>query len=235
MHRSLTRFRLAALAIALAVPCLFATAARAQGFDSPYRYIQQEQHVDLFGTYLSPSAGRLGAGPNSGMGGGLRWGTGISGPLAFEFEASFSPLKRPVVDTAFAPDSSRVVKGEADMGLLMAMGNVRFNLTGQRTWHSIQPFLLFGGGIAMDLSKEGGADTLVASDVRFKFGTSFAGSVGAGFEYFVSPRIGARVDGSMLLWKLKAPTAFITRGPGVIPASEWERNSKVTAGLSLHF
>jgi hypothetical protein len=127
------------------------------------------------------------------------------------------------------------VKGETDMGMLVTMGNVRFNLTGQRTWHSIQPFLLFGGGLAMDLAKEGAADTLVASDVRMKFGTSFAGSLGAGFEYFVSPRIGVRVDGSMLFWKLKAPTAFITRGPGRIPQSEWERNSKLSAGLSLHF
>jgi hypothetical protein len=211
--------------------------ASSQSLKSPYRFIAEEQHVDVFATWLSPSAGRLGAGPKSGVGAGLRWGIAINGPLALDLEASYAGLKRNVVDTAFvAEDSSRVVRGEADMNMLITMANVRFNLTGPRTWHGIQPFGLFGAGLAINLSGENSADEEVARDVRFGFGTSFAGNLGAGFEWFASPRLAARVDGGVALWKLKAPQAFLQQKSTVaIPASEWERNFKMSAGLSWHF
>ncbi len=226
------------------ITCAFALAfllpfgISAQSLTSPYEWIPQRQHAGLFVQTISPSQGRLGAGPKSGQGLGARWGIDISGPLALDLEASFSPLKRAVVDTAIvAADSSRVVKGEADLNLLYAGANIRFNLTGARTWNNIQPFALFGGGLAVDLSGENGDDSLVPRDVRFGFGTSFAGHLGAGFEWFATPQIAARFDGGMLLWKLKAPNAFIVnpQGDAVVPASEWERNFKLSAGLSLHF
>ena len=239
MHRQTSRLRVLArralFAALAAAPFLLTADASAQAVGSPYRYVVKQQHVDVFGGYIWPAEGRLGVGPKAGSTFGARWGTTITGPIAFELEATYAGLKRPVVDTAFAADSSHIVKGEADFDVLAVLGNVRFNLTGPRTWHSVQPFVLIGGGVGIDLSRENAADTLVARDVRFGFGTSFAGNLGAGFEYFVTPKVGVHVDGSMLLWKLKAPTAFITKGPGVIPASEWERNFKMTAGLSLHF
>ncbi|MEO5511100.1 MAG: hypothetical protein ABIV28_06580, partial [Longimicrobiales bacterium] len=217
---------------------VFPFTASAQSLSSPYQWIPQHQSAGVFAQYMWPSGGRLGAGPNAGPGVGLRWGIDISGPLALDIEASYSPLTRPVVDTAAVSvtDSSYVVKGEADMNLIHAGANVRFNLTGARSWHAIQPFVLFGGGLAINLSGENGDDTKVARDVRFGFGTSFAGQLGAGFEWFATPAVAARFDGGMLLWKLKAPSAFIANsGADVIPASEWERNFKVSAGLAVHF
>lgn len=209
--------------------------ASAQTLTSHYKFIDHESHLDVFGIYLNPSHGRLGAGPNSGYGAGIRWGVGITGPIAFDVEAAYAGLKRPVVDTAFNADSSHVVKGEAELNMLLTMANVRFNLTGPRTWHNIQPFALFGAGLAIDLSGENRADSLVARDVRFGFGTSFAGNVGAGFDYFVTPRVAVRGDAGIVLWKLKAPNAFIIKGPGVVPASEWERNFKMSAGITWHY
>lgn len=217
--------------LALMVPAR----ASAQALTSPYKFIDNEQHLDVFGLYLKPSNGRLGAGPNAGYGAGLRWGIGITGPIALDLEAAYARLKRPVVDTAFNADSSHVVKGEADMNMVIAMANVRFNLTGPRTWHNLQPFALFGAGLAIDLSGENGADALVARDVRFGFGTSFAGNLGAGFDYFVTPNVAIRGDAGVVLWKLKAPNAFIIKGPGVVPASEWERNFKMSAGITWHY
>ncbi len=230
LYRAITT----ALGLALLLPSLVS----AQALTSPYRWVPQKQYAGVFAQYLAPSEGRLGAGPNSGAGFGVRYGIDISGPLVLDIEASYSPLKRPVVDTAIvAADSSYAVRGEADFNVLVAAANVRFNLTGARTWHRIQPFAVFGGGLAIDLSGENRDDTKVARDVRFGFGTSFAGNVGAGFEVFVTPTMAARFDGGMLLWKLKAPNAFIVnpQGESVVPASEWERNFKLSAGLSLHF
>lgn len=224
-----------AMTVAFIITVLGAGAASAQTLRSPYRFIDKDQHADVFAAYLHPSHGRLGAGPNSGYGAGLRWGIGISGPVALDLEATYAGLTRPVVDTAFAADSSRVVKGQANMDMLITMANIRFNLTGARTYHSIQPFALFGAGLAINFSGENGDDSKVARDVRFGFGTSFAGNAGAGFDYFVSPTIAVRADGGMVLWKLRAPNAFIVKGPGIIPPSEWERNLKLSAGLTWHF
>jgi hypothetical protein len=233
MQRFISAF-LGALGLALAFPA----DTSAQSLTSPFRWIEQRQHAGVFVQYLSPSGGRLGAGPDAGPGIGLRWGIDISGPLALDLEASYSPLTRPVVDTAIvAADSSFRVRGEADLQLLHATANVRLNLTGARTWHGFQPFALFGAGLALDLAGENGADANVPRDVRFGFGTTFAGQVSAGFEWFATPQLAARLDGGMVLWKLKAPTAFLVNAEGdqVIPSSEWERNLKLSAGLSFHF
>jgi hypothetical protein len=231
LRRLFSLFIIAGSVLALIVPAR----ATAQSLTSPYKFIDAQQHLDVFGVYLKPSHGRLGAGPNPGYGAGIRWGIGVTGPLALDLEASYAPLKRPVVDTAFNADSSHVVKGEADMNMLVTMANIRFNLTGPRTWHNLQPFALFGAGLAINLSGENGDDTRVPRDVRFGFGTSFAGNVGAGFDYFVTPSVAVRADAGIALWKLKAPNAFIIKGPGVVPASEWERNFKMSAGITWHY
>src|SRR3954468_14831844 len=112
--KNISRLAIAAL---LATAFFRPSAASAQRLESPYQFITQKQHIDAFGVYFDPSHGRLGAGPNSGYGAGIRWGIAISAPLALDLEVSYAALTRPVVDTAFNADSSHVVKGQADMNM----------------------------------------------------------------------------------------------------------------------
>lgn len=222
----------------LALMVLLPTAASAQTLTSPYRFIPERQHAGVFAAYLAPSEGRVGNGPNSGPAIGARWGIDISGPLALDVEAMYAPLTRPVVDTSFAADGSHNVVGEANQKMVIALASIRFNITGKRTWHGFQPFGLVGAGSAIDISGLNTDDELVRADVRSDFGTSFAGTLGAGFEYFATSRLAFRLDAGTVLWKVPAPTAFrqqAERADEVIPESDWERNFKVTAGFSLHF
>ena len=214
-------------------------AAAQDRIDSPYRFTDHTQGVGVTLGYLAANEGRLGAGPQSAPAVGLRYGIVITGPLQIDLEGLLAPTSRTVVDTAFTADSARVTHGEADMTLLIATANLRFNITGQRTWHGLQPFLQFGVGAAANLSGDQALDEAVPEDVRFDFGTSFAGSLGAGLEWYPAPRWSVRADARTLLWKLKAPAAFRLANDAeadrIIPADEWEQNGLLSVGLAFHF
>ncbi|MEX0907794.1 MAG: hypothetical protein WD054_05645, partial [Gemmatimonadota bacterium] len=158
-------------------------------------------------------------------------------PFLAGVELGFAPANRTVRDTTFMQaDSVFTPLGEADMNLLLAFANLRFNVTGTRTWHSLQPFMVIGLGAAVDLAGASELDADVPGNARFDYGTSFAGQLGAGVEWFPSTRIGVRLDARNVLWKLEVPEAFLLTEHGrTLPASEWEQNYLVSAGISVHF
>ena len=140
-------------------------------------------------------------------------------------------------DTVFGTqDSLYRAIGEADMNMVTALGNVRFNITGPRTWRNLQPFVVFGGGAAIDLSRDAEIEADLPANARFSFGTSFAGQLGGGIEWFPSTSVSGRIDARSLFWKLSVPEAFLltTRG-STLPRSEWEQNLGFSLGLSIHF
>jgi len=226
-----------ARALALLLLGFTALPVAGQRIDSPYRFLEHNQAGGVFAALVYPSQGRLGLGPEDAPGVGLRYGIGITGPFAVELEATYSPTTRAVVDTSFTtPDSVPVVKGEADIGLLVAMASIRFNVTGARTWHGLQPFVVFGAGLALDLAGSSAADEEVAADVRYEMGTSFAGQLGAGIEWYPSQRWSLRLDARNALWKLKHPTAFRLGDRGaLVPTDEWENHGILSVGLAMHF
>jgi hypothetical protein len=209
--------------------------AHAQSIPSSYRFIDQSQGAGLFAGYISTTKGTVGLGPKAGPTAGARYSIRVSGPFTLELDGSYFTSKRPVLDTTLV-DSARVVVGEADFSLLMGNVGLRFNLTGPRTWHGIQPFALFGGGMAADLSGTSADDEKVTAEARFDFGTSFAGQLGGGIEWFPSDQLTFRVDARNVLWKIKAPLALVSDSfGGALPASEWAQNGWFTVGLTLRF
>jgi hypothetical protein len=166
---------------------------------------------------------------------GARYSIRISGPFTVEGEVGFLPTTRMVWDTV-PSDTTREVIGEANMRLLLASGGLRFNITGPRTWHGLQPFIILCGGVAIDLAGEAEAEEELPEQVRFDFGTSFAGHIGGGIEWLLSPGWSIRVDGRNSLWKLETPEAFLARDRALlIPPDEWAQNFVLSAGLAIHF
>lgn len=216
------------VAACLAVPC------RAQRIVSPYRFVEESQAVGAFAGYVGTDRGSLGLGPKSGFAAGARYSIRLNGPFTLEAEFGYLPTDRDVVglDT-LATDTVPAVRGEAAVSLLLLTGALRFNLTGPRTYRGLQPYVLFAGGAAVDLSGEEGAGDLPAN-ARFDFGTSFAGQVGAGLEWFVARRVALRADGRLFLWQLEAPPALLVHRPEV-PDREWVQNLAGSLGLSVHF
>lgn len=222
---------LAVALVALAGP------AEAQRIDSPYRFLDHSQHAGVWVGYVNADEGRISIGPQPGVAFGATWGLRVSGPFAVGVDLAFLPTTRTVRDTAFVTADSMFAEiGEADVSLLLAQAGLRLNLTGARTWYGFQPFVLLGAGVAVDVAGSTAEESELDPAQRYDFGTSFAGSFGAGVDWFPTSRVSLRVDARNLLWKLRVPDAFLeTQNGRGLPGSEWEQNLAVTAGLSIHF
>jgi hypothetical protein len=214
---------------------LAAAPARAQRVDSPYRFVDTSQQAGPFAAYISADEGAVGLGATSGAAFGARYAIRISGPFMLEVETLYFPTERAVLDTVVVDSAFRKV-GTAKQALLVGTAALRLNLTGARTWHGIMPYLSFGGGVTTQLSSDAEDIDVTPLDARLDFGTGFAGTLGAGFEFFPTDRLSLRVDGRNLLWKVNTPAALL-RGPlGVtMPKDEWVRNLSASAGISVHF
>src|SRR5687768_4881946 len=208
----------------------------AQSIQSSYRFLDHSQSGGVFAGYIFTSPGPAELGPKSGPAGGLRYTIRLSGPFDVEGDALFFPTTRTVRDTVVTADSTRLAVGTADQAMAVFNVALRFNLTGPRTWRRLQPFVAFGVGTAVNFTGSGEADEDVPSDARYKFGTSFAGQLGGGVEWFATDRLAVRFDARNVLWKIKTPPAFLIGQFGQrTPAEEWVQNGLLSIGLALHF
>lgn len=212
-----------------------ATPGLAQRITTPYRFFEEKQAAGIAAAYISTDEGSLGLGPKSGAAFGGRYHIRLSGPFFVEAEALYLPTTRAVLDTVVV-DSAFTKVGEADIGLAIAQASFRFNLTGQRTWHNLLPFLLLGVGAAVEVEDDDAADADIAPVARTNFGTTFAGQLGAGIEWLPVERIAIRADVRNLLWQLKTPEGLLRFDLGrTVPTEEWAGNLTTSIGISVHF
>jgi hypothetical protein len=235
MHSKIGRSEVRASIVAGLLLLLMVGTVAGQRIDSPYRFVNTTQAVGGFGGYISAGQGAIGLGPESGAVFGGRYGLRISGPFVLEAEVGYFPSTRAVFDTVPADTTLRAI-GKADLTLVLARAALRFNLTGPRTYRSLQPFVVFGAGLAIDVAGDAADEEDLPEDVRFDFGTSFAGDIGAGIDWYLSRSVSMRLDGRNLLWRLRTPQAFLLGERGLqLPDREWSQNFFLSAGLSIHF
>jgi hypothetical protein len=236
-HPSLIRRCLPVLAVALLLPAT----VDAQVIDSPYRWVERAMNAGVFAGVISPTTGIVELGPQSGPVVGSRFSMRLSGPFTAELDVGYLPTSRAIVDTVRVGGEWQqiVVDGapvEAPVQMLLAQLGLRFNVTGARTYHGLQPFLLLGGGAAVDLVRRPTEEEILPINARFRFGTSFAGQLGGGVEWFATERVALRADVRNVIWRIRYPEAFrIADQDNVIPANEWRSNHQLTAGISLYF
>jgi opacity protein-like surface antigen len=225
------------LICALAACAVASAPVAAQRIDSPYRFLDHRQDAGLYAGYVQASAGLAGLGPTPGPLVGGRWAIRVSGPFSAGAEVSYMPTKRVVRDTVFVEaDSAFRAIGETDMRLVAIMGNLTFSLTGPRTWHRLRPLLSAGAGAAFDIRSRLPEEAEFEANMRYSYGTSFAGQLGAGVEWFPTDRLSLRGDVSNLLWRVGMPEAFaLTEAGRTLGRSRWEGNLALTAGVSIHF
>lgn len=210
-------------------------AAHAQRVESPYRFIDASQEGGAFVAYVAADKGAVGLGATSGPAFGARYTIRISGPFMLDVEGMYFPTERAVLDTVVVDSAFRSI-GTARQQLVIGTAALRLNLTGNRTWHGFIPFVAFGGGGVLEAGSDDEDFEVTPVDAKAEFGTSFAGSLGAGFQYFPSERLSIRVDGRNLLWKVETPAALRRGNLGAtMPADEWLQNLTASVGVSIHF
>jgi hypothetical protein len=218
-------------AVAAAAP------AAAQRIDSPYRFLDHGQYVGVFAGHVDAAEGALQLGPQPAQMFGARWALRVSGPFSVSAELGYMPTTRMVRDTVFVPaeEAFREI-GEADMHMLSVMALLKLSLTGARTWNNLRPFAVAGAGAVIDLAGSPAVEEEMMANVRYDFGTSFAGTFGGGVEWFPTQRVSVRADARNLLWRLGIPEAYLLTEAGQgLGRSNWESNLALTAGVSFHF
>ena len=202
--------------------------ADAQTIPSPYSYVGATKEAGPVIGYMSAETGRFGFGTPGGTLTGARFGIELAGPLSFETVAAMANGTRDIINPGRDEGERKV--GEADARIMMVDARLKFTFTGNRAWHNLAPFLVFGGGMAFDLA---GADPLeedLEPADRFAFGNAFFGTLGVGNRWFVTDRFGVRTDALFSLWKLKTPPGFSDPArPFVnVEESEWARGLSFT-------
>jgi hypothetical protein len=222
----------------LLLPLLLVAAAAdtaAQTIRSPYSFVETGQYGTPYIGWVATGRGALELGPESGLLLGTRYGIRVGGPFTVEGDVSYLASTRMVLDTVPADTTLRRV-GEAAMDVLAFQAGLRFNVTGPRTYRRIQPYLVFGGGVAIDIAGDAAVEEDLGADVRFRFGTRFLAGLGGGAEAFLSRNLSVRVDARNVLWKLNTPAPFRLGEAALYrPSSEWAQNFYVSGGIALHF
>lgn len=224
------------IALAAVAPSLIA-----QEIPSAYRFVETRQEAGVFFGRGLTGAGQLGLGPLSGDVLGGRYTLEFGSALGLEANLAVLKSERDVHD--IRRDEGDQVIGRADGNVTSLDLRIRLNLTGHRTWRGLQPFILFGGGLAFgtgwDRTPEFEAE-IPPMDV-YEFGTRFMATVGGGMAFHVSRRLVLRVDGVLALWKVATPDGYldanreITLDRTLIPDGEWVAVRSLSIGTSWRF
>jgi len=229
--------------ISLVLAALHAGAApaSAQDIPSPYRFVESRQEAAFFVGRAYAAVGTLGIGPQSGDMVAARYLLEFGSALGMDVRASWMFSARDVFDPRRDPGDE--VIGEAQIDIAEIDVRFKLNLTGHRTWHRLQPYLLLGGGLAFeglqDRTLEQAANFLPA-DI-YDFGTRFTAATGAGLGIHISDRLILRAEAGFNLWKVSLPDGFLDASRQIpfdrtgVPPEEWVSIRSLTVGLGWRF
>lgn len=231
------------LCTALAIVSGPATAA-AQEISSPYSFVESRQDLGPFVGWLATGRGGADVGPKAGFVYGLQYTISVTGPLSIGVVGTYFPAERDVIDPS-TEGAGPLVVGTEEIEILTIDGRLQLNLTGSRTWHNLMPFVLVGGGIAVDLTGDTGctlnstrADCRVLPRERFDFGNSFLVQAGIGTAWYSGGPLGARITLLDKIWNFETPEGFFDPGTDldpVPPEDEWTNNFQLTVALTYWF
>ncbi len=227
----------------IATSILFLTAvarssSAAQNIPSPYTFIEHSQTWAVFVGKSDANPGQLGLGPQDANTYGGRYAVAFGGALSLDADGTLFLSTRDVLDVSRPVDDRSL--GITDFNILLFDVKLRLNLTGQRAWHGLQPFIKFGGGIgfATFTSRVWEFASEMPLDEWYHFGNRFTGTFGGGVDFHVSNKISLRVDGVMNLWKITTPIGWQTVAAdplGENPGSEWVSMKTIRVGAAWRF
>lgn len=201
---------------------------------SPYIDLEYRQEATVFGGYYEAGTDMVGVAPQSGPMFGVRYDLRLGGPAYLTSKVAYVSSKRMVIDPR-RPADQRVLQDDASWPIYMADVGIALNLTGQRSYRHLVPFVNGTLGIATDLKS--GADV-----GAWRFGTPFAFSLGGGLKWVPSGRLQTRIDVSNQLYQIKYPNSYyVTASDGTSvlqprdPKSDWTSNLGISIGVSYLF
>lgn len=229
--------RLVALSILFFVAAARSTAA-GQTIPSQYKFIEHSKEWALFAGKSAVDSGQLELGPRNATVVGGRFGVAFGGAMSMDLTGTLFRSTRDVLDVS-RPADDRVL-GRSDINIGLIDVRLRLNMTGQRAWHGLQPFIAFGGGVAFSESTDQAVEeaSTMPADEWYSFGTRFAATLAGGANFHVSDKISLRLEGVMNLWKVATPVGWLTveADPlGEHPEDEWVSAKTLTLGVAWRY
>lgn len=240
----------AAAAIALgATPAAGQQPGGAQGadtleIDTPYRWIPRGLRLGAVGGYLDTGLSELDLGPQSTPTGGLRGRARVSSPISLEASFLYGSSDRFAVDP-------RLDGGPAPVDTLasrwiLAEAAMQFAITGDRTWHGLQPFVTLGGGFLVGVDEEETPEfsRQEEASLRHDIDVMPAVQAGLGVEWHLGERFGLSFEARDHLWRITTPDGFfaqavlegIENAGGPVPEeTEWKHNLEFSVTIYRYF
>lgn len=236
--------RLALAVLFLSGLSLPAYSAAQERIDTSYDWIEHGRRLTLFGGYISAGRGDLDIGPGSTSVFGARFRTRVSSPLSLEIGFGLGTSERFVIDPRL--DTGPAPIDTVDANWVLIEGGFHIALTGARTLHQMQPYVVLTGGVLKGRGEVVSDSMRAVEDVRFQYriGTASVFTAGFGLEWIPTDKIGLGVELRDHLWRLKAPNGFfdldvlqkIEELDLEAPSeSEWTHNIEFSASLSYYF
>lgn len=244
-HRGAGRRAGAALVFAAAVPlCLCAavpSAVRAQQVGvapehSPFADILTHESITFFAGRFAGNANDAGTGARPGLMAGARLQVRLSSALDAWVTVGEVWTSRLRIDAG--GDTAKVL-GNLNVKLLAADIDLALNLTGDKTWHGLAPYVALGAGIAWPSTK-------VVDPGGYELGTDFTLVPTLGTRYFLSRNLSLRFEARDYYYRYSFPLFYFdrpytphTNGDPVLPANGpdrvWYNNVTFWVGVSYGF
>lgn len=206
---------------------------------SPYTDVVRGHTVSLSGGFMTGGEGAIGLGPNGGPVFSLRYDRRLSALVGITAGVGVADLER-LVAHPDAPVEEQFTGPVGQTVSLVDLG-LHFNITGDKSWRRLAPFVMLTGGFGFAGKPE--ADT-----TSYEFGTKFFFQPGIGTRYMFSPRLQLRAEALAVAWKLSYPSSFADEpeeDPGtvedpnaVLPSrqfEEWVVSPRLQIGLGYTF
>ena len=205
--------------------------------ESPFRDITTRQSLTVMGGYFFGNSARAHVGALGGPSLGLRFRSGLSGPIEFAISTAYIKSERYVIDTRL-PAATRM-SGPVPYDLVSFDVALGLTLTGQKTWKGLAPYFALGMGLVAPTNP-----------------TTDPGGYKASMGFSVVPTLGvrARIGTSLSLqfeardntiryeWPLRYFDPVDDQGNPISPPvlnnvsdKQTTHNLTLSAGLSYHF
>jgi hypothetical protein len=201
---------------------------------SPYNDMRRTHSTSFMTGWLGGQRGREGVGHTNGQTFTIGYEIPVGGPTSFYTSFTYALTERYVVDPLKNVGERRSGPFEDDMSLIDL--GLRFNVTGNKTWHGLGIYAT--GAIGMAISMGGPPDP---GAYEFKRKMTFNG--GLGLRWFPTQRLSLVADSKFTWWRLKYPPDYYrAASPDGIPVllpgdpeTDWTFHPWISVGLGWNF
>lgn len=168
--------------------------------NSPFQDILTHEGFTLFAGRFAGNANDAHTGARPGLMLGGRFNVRVSSALDISGTFGEALTSRLRIDAS--GDTARNM-GTLKVKLLAADLGLQLNLTGDKTWHRLAPYVYLGGGITTPSAK-------VVDPGGFELGTNFTVVPALGTRFFVSRGLELRVEARDYYYRTSFPLSYIT-------------------------